>query len=127
MELKILEHLDDPDTRRYFGIPPKRIPKDRMKELEGRLTFPRHGIVWNPRAQTLYSFHEDHHTVMKPVVLDIDLEGLCIFNLYEHPYEEAKYWNNGSVLVSPKWSAWATDYFVHRYKDAKLSEPEMGR
>lgn len=122
MERSILEHIDDPDIRRYFGISPRRIPEDRIKNLERRLTFPRQGIVWNPENRTLYTFcPEDHHVVMKPVSLDIDLDGLCIFNLYEHPYEAAQYWNNGSVLVSPKWSAWATDYFVHRYQDAQLT------
>jgi len=113
MEYKILSHLDDPDLRRQFGIPPRRIPNDRKRHLERRLTFPRHGIVWSPSSRALYVFnYPDRHVIMKPVTLDINLDGLYIFNLYEQPYEEAIYWNNGAVLVNPKYSSWATESTV---------------
>ncbi len=107
MEQKILEYIDDIDVRRELGLKPRRLSKLRLKSLETS----RKGIVWNPFTQTLYNFRpEGYHTVMKPVNLDISLDGLYIFNLYEQTYELAKYCDNGSFMISSATTSWATEY-----------------
>ena len=113
LEYKIINYIDDPDTRRYFGIPPRRIPEFRKDFLLRRLKFPRDGIVWNSKTHALYNFTlPEHHIVMKPVSLDINLDDLFIFNLYEYPYEKTIYWNNGSCLVNVSKKSWATELSV---------------
>ena len=47
---------------------------------------------------------------MKPVNLDISLDGLYIFNLYEQTYELTKYCDNGSFIISSATTSWATEY-----------------
>ena len=107
MERKILEYMDDIDVRRELGLLPRRLSKMYMRHLDK----PRNGIVWNPFTKTLYNFRpEGYHTVMKPVNLDISLDGLYIFNLYEQPYELARYCDNGTFIISSDTSAWATEY-----------------
>jgi hypothetical protein len=113
LEYKIINYIDDPDIRRKFGIPPRRILNSRKENLERLLKFPRRGLVWDVATQTLYNFTiPEYYIVMKPVSLDINLDDLCIFNLYEKPYEKTIYWKNGSFLVNTKHSSWATEYPV---------------
>jgi hypothetical protein len=107
MEQKILEYIDDIDVRRELGLKPRRLSRLQLKSLET----PRQGIVWSPFTKTLYNFRpEGYHTVMKPVNLDISLDGLYIFNLYEQTYELAKYCDNGSFMISSATSSWVTEY-----------------
>lgn len=107
MEQKILEYIDDIDVRRQLGLKPRRLSRLELKSLETS----RKGIVWNPFTKTLYNFRpEGYYTVMKPISLDISLDGLYIFNLYEQTYELAKYCDDGSFIISSATSPWATEF-----------------
>lgn len=106
MNQKIIERLEDPDVRRELGLLPRRLHPSR---LELRIA-PHKGLVWDPEHQTLYNFSiKGQHTIMKPFTLDLSLDGLHIFNMYERPYTACTYWDDGSFLVSPRTNPWATE------------------
>jgi hypothetical protein len=107
MEVKILEHIEDLDVRRELGLLPRKLSRLRIKQFDK----PRNGIVWNPCTKILFNFRpEGYHMVMKPVDLDISLDGLYIFNLYEKPFELSRYCDNGCFIMSSDSSAWVTEY-----------------
>lgn len=106
MNEKILQRIEDLDVRRELGLLPRRLDMSRFD-----MSFER--LVWNPEHQTLYNFtHPGHHTVLRPLMLDLSIDGLTIFNMYEHPYEACTYWDDGSFLVSPRSTPWATELDV---------------
>ena len=118
MNQKILERIEDLDVRRELGLLPRRLGSSRLG-----LSFER--IVWNPRDETLYNFsHPGHHTILKPMMLDLSLDGLSIFNMYEQPYEACTYWDDGSFLVSPRSTPWATELDVRIVTFSDLGTPE---
>ena len=113
MEYKILEYVDDLDTRRALGLLPRRLDETRTWALWYTLRS-HDGIVYDTATATLFNFRpHGYHEIRRPVTLDIVNDGLMVFNLYEFPYVHEVYGDNGSVLIDPvAKSAWATELRV---------------
>lgn len=113
MEHKIIDYVDDIDTRRALGLLPRRLDETRSWALWYTLRA-HDGIVYNVTTATLYNFRPlGYHEVRRPVTLDVVNDGLWIFNMYELPYVYEVYGDNGAVLVNPTAkSSWATELRV---------------
>lgn len=122
MEQKILGMIEDLDVRRELGLLPRRLKPSRLELSFG----PHKGLVWNPRRRTLYNFtNPGYFTTMCPVTMDLSLDGLSIFNMYEEPYTLCTYWHDGSVLVSPRKTPWATEREVRIVTFSKRVRPKV--
>jgi hypothetical protein len=104
---RILRHCDI-DTRLALSVPPGRVDTSGVPVWR-----PHDGIVYRSESGTLFNFHQPgFHTRCHPVALDIECDGLLIFNLYGQPYTCDTFADTGGVTCTPTRATWATDLKV---------------
>ncbi len=104
---KVLAHCDM-DTRIAFKVKPNRL--DTTDQPDWR---PHGGVVYIRETGTLFNFVRPNILVVsRPVTLDIECDGLSIFNLYNHAYTTCTYTRGASELAYCSRESWATDLKV---------------
>lgn len=111
---KILEMADlSIDTRRAFGLGPKRLEPWRTAHI-GWLLARHDGIFYNKITKSLHNFRiQGTHVVRRPVERSLCDDGLTIFNLNQEEYAIEIYSSKGEYASLPGvTSVWATEFRV---------------
>ena len=112
---KILELADlSIDTRRAFGLGPRRLPPWRSAHIGWLLKSRGDGIFYDERTKSLHNFRvPGAHVIRRPVELSMCDDGLTIFNLRQHEYALEIYSPSGDYMFLPGVrAAWATELRV---------------
>lgn len=108
---KILNMADlSIDTRRVFGLGPKRLAPWRVAHIDWLLA--RHdGIFYNKETKSLHNFRiHGTHMIRRPIDLSLYDDGLSIFNMRQEEYGLEIYAPDGGYVFLPGVSAtWATE------------------
>jgi hypothetical protein len=106
---KIMDMADlSIDTRRAFGLPPRRLGPWRIAHIDWLLT--RHaGIFYFSETKSLHNFRvPDMHIVRRPIDVSQTDDDLTIFNLNQKEYSLEIY-SNVFLLAPGIKSTWATE------------------
>jgi hypothetical protein len=101
------------DTRREFGLGPRRLPPWRAAHI-GWLLKSHDGVFYNADTKSLHNFRvSGAHIIRRPVELSLCDDGLMIFNLKQHEYALEIYGPLGDYIFLPGVRAsWATEFRV---------------
>jgi hypothetical protein len=111
---KILDLADLPiDTRRAFGLRPRRLWPDRIAHVEWLLSH-NDGLFYNKENKTLHNFIiTGTHVIRRPIEISMCDDGLTIFNLKQKEYSLEIYLESGEYTFDPNVrTAWATELRV---------------
>lgn len=106
---KIMDMADlSIDTRRAFGLPPRRLWPWRTAQIDWLLT--RHaGLFYYPETKSLHNFRvPDMHIVRRPIELSQTDDDLTIFNLHQDEYSLEIY-SNVCLFTPGVKAVWATE------------------
>lgn len=111
---KVLDLADlSIDTRREFGLGPKRLPAWRYAHI-GWLLKSHDGLFYDWESKTLHNFVvPGTHIVRRPIEISLRDDGLTIFNLRQDEYALEMYGPLGEYMFTPGVKAvWATELRV---------------
>jgi hypothetical protein len=111
---KILDLADlSIDTRREFGLGPRRLPGWRSAHI-GWLLQSHDGLFYDRESKALHNFVvPGTHIVRRPIELSLRDDGLIIFNLRQDEYSLEIYGPLGDYVSTPGVKAvWATEMRV---------------
>ena len=111
---KILDLADlSIDTRRAFGLGPRRLPPWRTAHI-GWLLRSHDGLIYDAETKSLHNFRiPGGHVIRRPIEPSLCDDGLMIFNLRQHEYALEIYGPAGEYVFLPGVRAsWATELRV---------------
>jgi len=105
------------DTRREFGLGPKRLPPWRSAHIGWLLQSRGDGLFYDRGSKALHNFVvQGTHIVRRPIELSLCDDGLTIFNLRQDEYSLEVYGPLGEYTFTPGVkAAWATELRVISY------------
>jgi hypothetical protein len=117
----------DIDTRRMFGVSPRRLAHEVISNLESKLM--RHVLFYLESTKTILNFNlksEGCMAILRPMILDTELDGLYMFNMYEHDWSYELINNRGEVFMDTMKSPWCTELKMKIIRDSDETENTTG-
>jgi hypothetical protein len=119
----VLKYMDI-DSRRALGALPRRLDPTLISNLESKLTRDT-PLVYLPHTRTIFNFNskcDGYLRIYRPMILDMELDGLYIFNLYDQDWSYELISDRGDVYCQTMSSPWCTELKLKIVKDLDESE-----